>query len=104
MIWSLSLGSVPGTQPVKFLQVRATQGMLQWSVAVGGRPPTHAASSGAASFCFIKKRGIAMGIEMNFASASPRVVLVGAMKITAFAPSRGAFIHSAAQLKSTITM
>jgi len=60
--------------------------------------------SDAASAFDIQKRGMEIGIEMNFASASPRIVSSGSMKTTAFAPSLGAFSHSDPELNSIRTM
>src|SRR5581483_11209023 len=84
--------------------LRVCQGILQVSLTVGGRPLAQAASSGAASALDIQKRGMEMGMEINLASASPRMVVVGATKMTAFAPSRGAVRPSTGSVEVRIRL
>ncbi len=89
--------------PVILLVSLRRQCMLHFTRTFGAARTAQSACRDAASALEIQNRGIEIGIEMNLASASPRMVVSGSMKITASAPSRGAFSHSEPELNSIST-
>src|SRR5437870_1523221 len=82
---------------------RASHCMSHFKVAVGVDGRASSAVRVAASRFEIQKRGTATGMERNLDSASPRLVESGSMKMTALAPSRGAFSQLELELNSSRT-